>query len=433
MYYRKILTKSPTGLRGVKISLILAVLLLTVTVVPAQTVLALNKSDIEKGITQFDMDADETCDISQADVIGSDVDLPTITVNKLKAAQVAEKVEANKARYVHAQEQTGVPWQLIAALHYREAGLNPNGSVTNGAPLGSGVNADGVNIPADPNEDAVVGANIFKSNAKNVYGVDIVASGADTSTYGKAYVAYNRGFMYKNWNKPWNKSPYAMNGYDDRHMNMKWTDADSYATPGGAQLNSLSGSVDGAVGALAVVKYLGGVTLTNVDECESSGSIADTGNIVETAKSLAWHKTIPDGRTSKSDATPAYQRAMPRYNGSTGTYEWTDCGVFVSTVMHMSGADKQFPLRGTSVMLPYVRDSGKYEVDESPTLEELEPGDILVKDGHISLYAGNLGNGFLGMEASLGGHVPDYSTSGDVAWMLGQPGVVSATLKGSSN
>jgi len=413
--------------------MILAVFMLSIMSTPLETAFALNKSDIEKGITQFDMDTSESCTSSAADTIGSDVDLPSITIQKLEAAGVKAKVQANMERYTYAQAQTGVPWQLIAALHFREAGLNPNGSVTNGAPLGSGVNADGVRIPADPKEDAKLGANIFKNNAKGVYGVDITAAGADTSTYGKAFVAYNRGYMYKNWNMSWQKSPYAMNGYDDKHLNMRWNDADSYTAPGGTRLNDLTGTVDGAVGALAVVKYLGGVSLTNVDECDADGAVADTGNIVETAKSLAWHKTIPDGQRDKSNATVAYQRAMPRYNGSVGTYEWSDCGVFVSTVLHMSGADKNFPKRGTSLMLLYVRDSGKYQIDASPTLEELEPGDILVKDGHISIYAGNLGNGFLGVEASLGQHVPDYSTSGDVAWMLGQSGVVSARLMGSTN
>ena len=48
-----------------------------------------------------------------------------------------ENWEENQDRYYHMEEQTGVPAQLIAAIHWRESGANFNTYLHNGATLGS--------------------------------------------------------------------------------------------------------------------------------------------------------------------------------------------------------------------------------------------------------------------------------------------------------
>lgn len=46
--------------------------------------------------------------------------LPAETVTALEQAGVKEKAEQNKERYEYAEKETGIPWQVLAALHYRE-------------------------------------------------------------------------------------------------------------------------------------------------------------------------------------------------------------------------------------------------------------------------------------------------------------------------
>lgn len=145
----------------------------------------------------------------------------------------------------------------------------------------------------------------------------------------------------------------------------------------------------------------------------AGGCGAGNGDIVQTALMLAWDTPGHDS-TAKEAAKPEYQEAMPRYNGSTGTVPYTDCGVFVATVMVMSGADPDYARRGTSVQMDYLRNSGKYEIFENLNdTSQLEPGDIFIIDGHTYLYTGNYQGGdgetYNAASASLGGHPPEAS------------------------
>ena len=160
-----------------------------------------------------------------------------------------------KDLYVYAQQQTGVPWLALAAIHYREGSMTPGTSIFNGQKLGNYKNVDGIMLSADAKTDAVSAANHLLKNAKSIYGADI-SSSVTAETLGQSFLSYNRGGMYKAWNKTWKDSPYVMNGFDESHMDMKWIDADSYVKPGGRQVNSVSGSTDSRPGALAVYKYL---------------------------------------------------------------------------------------------------------------------------------------------------------------------------------
>ena len=152
----------------------------------------------------------------------------------------------------------------------------------------------------------------------------------------------------------------------------------------------------------------GGGSITAGTGC-SSGVVA--GSVVNTALNLAW-PTYGHCK-DKGCATPEYQAAMPKYNGSSGYDVWSDCGVFVATVMIASGADTSYPKRSTFIQSDYVRTSGKYVIINGVRdSSQLQPGDILLYNGsdggHTFIYTGKQTD-FNGdsASASLGDHVPE--------------------------
>lgn len=150
----------------------------------------------------------------------------------------------------------------------------------------------------------------------------------------------------------------------------------------------------------------GGSTPNAQAGCSAS---VQTGDIVQTALQYAWD--TPGHGKEKTDAKPEYQEAMPKFNGSTGIDEWSDCGVFVATVLIASGADPDYPKRGTTIQQPYMDEHPeKYEKIGSPTsTSELKPGDILINSTHTYLYVGDQPKGYNSVSASLHGHVPQAS------------------------
>ncbi len=137
-------------------------------------------------------------------------------------------------------------------------------------------------------------------------------------------------------------------------------------------------------------QQLGEVTI-GTDNC-GGGVVA--GNITSTAKNLAWpHKvSIKRGtsdRYGEDVAKPEYVKAVEEVHSSINQAMFTDCGVFVSTVMRSSGVDPEYPLRGTSTQLPYVLSSSKYKTFTAQSESELQPGDIMIRDGHTYIYVGS--------------------------------------------
>lgn len=141
----------------------------------------------------------------------------------------------------------------------------------------------------------------------------------------------------------------------------------------------------------------------------AGGGCAGNGNIVATAKSLAWPKEMPD---NNHESFGNYEEMVRQHNPGAGTHTdvFTDCGVYVATVMKMSGADPDFPPRGTPEMLPYLQNSPKYA---SQTSGVPPPGSIFITDGHIYLYlgpyTGSDGRDYNAATASLYDHTPEAS------------------------
>lgn len=133
---------------------------------------------------------------------------------------------------------------------------------------------------------------------------------------------------------------------------------------------------------------------------------ADASGIVRAALEYSWpesHGTTP---------TEAYKKAYLKYNPNGPGM--ADCGGFVATVMHATGADPDYPAGGTSDQEKYVRSSGKYDVIDSVkdfNPPQVQPGDIFIVNsgdgngasGHTYIYVGNQPpNNYDEASASLG-------------------------------
>lgn len=193
-----------------------------------------------------------------------------------KGKQLFSEVEGTikelQPNYQEAAEAENIPWQMLAALHYREAGNDPGASIGSGEPLGSS-NPDSNDVwPTDKTENYKRGAQHLKEMAKMVYGIELTA----TSSFEEmrdAFVAYNRGFMYKRVNQDPDTSPYAMNYYDAEHAG---GDGEGMVWPGNAsEPGSTQGKVNKQAGAMTIMALLGGAGAT--DEC---GQQVGTGDFV---------------------------------------------------------------------------------------------------------------------------------------------------------
>ncbi|HEX8762207.1 MAG TPA: hypothetical protein VF733_00415 [Candidatus Saccharimonadales bacterium] len=131
--------------------------------------------------------------------------------------------------------------------------------------------------------------------------------------------------------------------------------------------------------------------------------------LAHTAKCLAWPskgkkiitpamKQELGGDGGRSIATTQYANAMDDVNKSYGVNPYSDCGVFVSTVILATGIDPQYPKRSTGVQANYVRTSPKWKVFENYTgpdpsgknkERDLRPGDVLIDPiNHTYMYTG---------------------------------------------
>ncbi len=173
--------------------------------------------------------------------------------------EIKQRIEQNKPIYENAAKSVGIPWQMIAAVHFREAGCDPTRSTVSGEKLGTR-NPDDGQTYYTLEQAAKRTAEKLKSLVKAVYGFDLNESPTD-DVLGYAFLAYNRGYMYRNGlnangrpcpnqnearNTPYDKSPYVVNFIDENHQNMNWNGC----------IDSGMTHKDSNLGALAVYKIL---------------------------------------------------------------------------------------------------------------------------------------------------------------------------------
>lgn len=153
----------------------------------------------------------------------------------------------------------------------------------------------------------------------------------------------------------------------------------------------------------------GNTTSTSASSCgKDAGGTAGQGDIVAAALELAWD-TGGHGK-DQIHAKPRYQEAMPAVVNEQGNDGWSDCGVFVSTVMRWSKSDTEYYKRGTSNQVDYARKHpDKYEViDSIGDTSLLHPGDILVNSQHTYIFIGSAeGRNYSVVQGSWKDHVPE--------------------------
>jgi N-acetylmuramoyl-L-alanine amidase len=154
----------------------------------------------------------------------------------------------------------------------------------------------------------------------------------------------------------------------------------------------------------------------------SCGAVAGTGGATgskaaDKAIELAW--PTPGHGKNKGDAKPIYVDVSEKLDGrQSETDFYSDCGVFVSTVMRSSGADTKYPDRGTYRQLPYLLKNSqgpnaKYTQIKTKETGKLKPGDILIFStyaggpGHVYMFTGKPGDKYNSRSASFHDHVPE--------------------------
>jgi murein DD-endopeptidase MepM/ murein hydrolase activator NlpD len=160
--------------------------------------------------------------------------LPSIAQGALEANRPL--IEEYKPYYDQVAEEENIPWQALAALHYRESSLSlVNPSNGEGLFGFATLKSAGYSFPPGPItfdefvDQLRLASSEFKKLASGVYAIDITSSGS-TADFEKAFLAYNRGARYKNAVFSIGRemlpieSPYVYNQIDSAHINMYWPD-----------------------------------------------------------------------------------------------------------------------------------------------------------------------------------------------------------------
>lgn len=164
-------------------------------------------------------------------------------------------IDALRSAYEEVEARTGVPWEALAAIHYREANNAPDRSMWAGEKLGS-VNPDHGDVKSsDLVENGVEAAESLKGFAAKAYGVE-VGPNMDADDLKYLFLTHNRGYMYKNASKyigrelSADESPYVMNGvagFEDMHFFERGSLSKGWGEP-----ESVQGKADSRPGALAI-------------------------------------------------------------------------------------------------------------------------------------------------------------------------------------
>lgn len=215
--------------------------------------------------------------------------------------------------------------------------------------------------------------------------------------------------------------------------------ADGYSGHTGGYADSVSKYIDFYASGGSSVSTSGSTADTSTGSsasCGSAGAVA--GDIVQTALNFAWQDvtypshgsadtpscTSPDPAQNPSSChhgfqqlganspkvytRQTYQDAWAKYNNA-GSTSFTDCGVYVATVLRASGVAKDYPASGSGGQLQWAQSHpDKYTVIGSPTVSDLQPGDVLVNSEHTFIYVGHVpSTKFTVAEASQDNHSPE--------------------------
>lgn len=317
---------------------------------------------------------------------------------------IVKNINDLKPTYQKVADATGVPWQLLAAIHYRESNNDPDRDLQAGNPFGGPYSQQSSDYakyghPKDLEQSVeIVAEHLISVQKSGVVNKEINIPSPDAEEVKDVLFSYNgRAQQYADQaaalgfsatKQPYEGSPYVMNNYDSVHQNMKIITRDNGPLDG----------VDTRFGAFAVYAKLGGATTSSSNGCVSS---ANMGNIAAKAIEYAW----PTAHNSPFlERNPAYNAAITKalqngsYTGPTDPlHAGIDCGGFVTRVMQDSGADPGYNpgMVVNGVKLQNVVGQQAY-LNAHPEKYEnlgtnpgtLQPGDIAIISTHTFIYVG---------------------------------------------
>jgi hypothetical protein len=283
-------------------------------------------------------------------------------------ASTIEGINGLKPMYEQVAVEKDMAWAALAALDYRENNNDPNRSTLSGEPIGQ-ANPDNPGVTTGSKLDSVQkAADHFRAMASSVYGVTVTSStgGEDMKL---AFLAYNRGSIYKNAGASPDSSPYVMNQYDASHVDMVWPNIAGEPLAGRTET--------GRFGAQTIFSRLGG------SSAAGCGGLSGD-DVVRIAQGELAAGIAEDNPGSDCDCG-----APLKYQGRTGPEDW--CADFVSWLYMSAGRpfdggmdDGPTPI-GTGWRLPGVAQlrawmvsHGTYEERASHDYSAAAPGDVVI-------------------------------------------------------
>jgi len=307
-------------------------------------------------------------------------------------------INALKPNYEQVAAEKNLSWALLAGIDYREDANDPNQSALSGEPIGA-TNPDSGAVTTSKLDSIAQAADHVREMAASVYGVTLTAtSGGDEVK--NAFVAYNRGYSYKQDGAPADSSPYVMNQYDDAHHNMVFPNIAG---------ETLAGRTDTRPGAFTVFTRLGG---SSTSAC---GGLSGN-KIVAIAQQQLNLAEVPRG----CNCGPEIQKFL----GSSAGEEW--CADFVSWtynaagVAFTGGADGGWRLPGVAGIRQWLADHGGWH--DRGAGDVAQPGDVVAfsGDSHTGIVEKLDGTTLDTIEGNTADQVarrsyPDYVNARDIA------------------
>jgi lysozyme family protein len=292
-----------------------------------------------------------------------------------KSSDLIAKLNQNLPTYQKISQATGVPWEFLAAIHYRETNMNTNQGRGSG---GSGpmqfIDSTWRQYATDGNGDGVADILSFEDSvATAAKYLDALRGGHFSSgnytdeDIKLASLYYNRGTASA-YGSNYNIHPYTMNNLDIAHHGMVWPSNDGYI--GGKDARD---GVYTVYALLKTAKFNDDGTVDSVGDCSVIGRLLlQPGKVAANLLSIAG----------------SYIGRLTHYSQPNRTdfdNGYADCSSFVSKILQDMGLD--VPIMATGGMA--ARWDGGTDPDVKPLflphrtltsaeMAQVQPGDIII-------------------------------------------------------
>lgn len=333
------------------------------------------------------------------DDIGSSCSTGDVPISAPFPAVVIDNINKSKAAYIQASQATGVPWQLIAAVHYREASNNPAQDIQAGNPFGGPYKQEstdyGNGYPQNLEQSAEIAAkHLIAVSSSGVVKKPVNIPSPDPEAVKDTLYSYNgRAPTYADQaarlgfnrdTQPYEGSAYVMNNFDSRHTGMMAISKD----------HGPADTIDSRLGAFTFYYRLiggspDGKISTPLSNCTTN---INSGDIVAIARSQVGTKEDPLG--SNCGGTPQQDGlTVASYTSSDRICEFW-CADFVSWVYNKAGrpftggVSGGWRIPGVFKMEEWLMQNGTFTTREQNAFPP-QPGDVISfagdGDGHVGI------------------------------------------------